>query len=119
MDRPILGLVEPVKLLGKKSKVVRARIDTGATKSSIDMSLSSQLDLGPTIRERLVKSASGNKVRPIIKATIELNGQEMTGEFSLADRRHLSYPVLIGQNILKKGKFMIDPLKSSGSTITE
>lgn len=111
MARPVLGLVEQVTLKGKRQKTVWARIDTGATKSSVDKALADQLDFGPTIREKLVKSASGNRLRPIVKGSIVISKKTLTDEFSVADRSHLSYPVLIGQNILKKGEFIIDPLK--------
>jgi len=36
---------------------------------------------------------------------------EIEDEFTLADRSHMTFPMLIGQNILTKGKFLIDPLK--------
>ena len=60
--------------------------------------------------EKIIKSAHGNKVRPIIEAIVEIAGMRLKSEFSLADRRHLKYNMLIGQNILKKG-FLIDPSK--------
>lgn len=110
-DRIVIGLTESVKIFAKKdSKSVVARIDTGATKSSIDASLAKELKLGPVIRTRLVKSASGNSVRPVIKAKIDLASKKMTADFTVADRSHMRYRMLIGQNVLKKG-FLIDPLK--------
>lgn len=111
-DRIVVGLVEKVTLLNKKKerKTILARIDTGATKSSIDAKLAADLNLGPVITSKLVKSAHGNKVRPVIEANIILSNKRIKEEFSLADRPHMKYKVLIGQNILKKG-FLIDPLK--------
>ena len=115
MDRPTLGLIEEVELRGpKKRKALQARIDTGAMKSSLDTSLAMELGLGPAHKERLIKSASGSRLRPIVQATVVIAGKEITDEFSLADRSHLSYPVLIGQSILIKGRFLIDPLKERG-----
>ena len=46
-----------------------------------------------------------------MKAIVKIGDQEIEEEFTLADRSHMTYPVLIGQNILKKGNFMIDPNK--------
>ncbi len=110
--RPILGLVEDVVIVnGDKKKIVKARIDTGATKSSIDSKLAKELGLGPAVRERRVKSAHGITMRPLITATIEINGNMMEEEFTIAERTHMTYPMLIGQNILKKEKFLVDPLK--------
>lgn len=110
--RTVLGLTEKVTIFGKKKqKTVMARIDTGATKSSIDVALAADLKLGPVISKKMVKSASGNLLRPIIKARIKIANKKFQEEFTLATRSHLRYPVLIGQNILKKEKFLIDPTK--------
>ena len=92
---------------GKEEHVI-AKIDTGATKSSIDMSLAKKLKLGPVITSKLVKSAHGNQLRPIIEAVIEIAGRKMKSEFTLADRAHMRYRVLIGVNLLENG-FLVDP----------
>ncbi|MBN2141880.1 ATP-dependent zinc protease, partial [Candidatus Woesearchaeota archaeon] len=42
-------------------------------------------------------------------AKIVLGGKEIESKFTLADRSHMKYPVLIGQNILRKN-FLIDPV---------
>ncbi len=112
-QRPVLGLIESVLIIGNKGlqEKVLARIDTGATSSSIDERLAEKLDLGPMVRLKLVKSASGSKRRPLIKVKVKINGKIMEEEFTVADRTHMTYPLLIGQNILKKEKFLIDPLK--------
>lgn len=108
-EKTIIGLVEKLTIKTKdKTKELAAKIDTGATKSSIDIKLAEELNLGPVIKSKLVKSAHGNKVRPVIKAEVILAGKHIISEFSLADRSHLKYSVLIGQNILKHG-FLIDP----------
>lgn len=109
----IVGLTEKVTLIsstGKKKKRVIARIDTGATKSSIDARLAAELSLGPVIKTKLVKSASGSKLRPVIKAKIKIVDKTINSEFTIADRSHMKYRVLVGQNILKSG-FLIDPSK--------
>ncbi|MDP7179802.1 MAG: RimK/LysX family protein [Candidatus Woesearchaeota archaeon] len=108
--KKVIGLTEKVTILGnkKEDKTLSARIDTGATKSSIDVDLAADLNLGPIIKSKLVKSASGNKLRPVIEASVKLAGKKLKGEFSLADRSHMKYMVLIGQNLLKKG-FLVDP----------
>lgn len=108
----VLGLTEKVTIIGKKEEKVTARIDTGATASSIDFGLSARLELGPITRTKLVKSASGVRRRPIVRTKIKLNGDIIEAEFTLADRKHMTYPVLIGQNILKEGNFVIDPNKT-------
>ena len=111
-ERYILGLIEKVILLGNDNQEeLVARIDSGAITSSIDLNLAQKLGLGPIIRSKIVKSASGVSERPIIEAEIKINDNKIKDEFTLADRSHMTYPILIGQNILKQGKFLIDPLK--------
>jgi hypothetical protein len=108
-NRVTLGLVEEVTIVSSNgSKTVKAKIDSGATKSSIDVQLASELKLGPVIESKLVKSAHGVRLRPVIETRLVLKGQRFSAKFTLADRSHLRYPVLIGVNILKRG-FLIDP----------
>ncbi len=112
--KTILGLVERITVIGQgKREVVMARIDTGATSSSVDESLARRLQLPPGGKSRIVKSAHGIKKRPVVIVRIKFNGSVIEEEFTLADRSHLTYPVLIGQNILKKGDFLIDPQKTA------
>ena len=110
MDKTVVGLVEKVKLNGHVEEEVCARIDTGATNSSIDLTLASKLKLGPIIQSKMVKSANGSKLRPVIESELEICGIKLKAKFTLADRSHMKYPVLVGQNILKLG-FLIDPNK--------
>ena len=91
-----------------EAKEVEAKIDTGASKSSIDLKLASKLKLGPVIKSKMIKSAHGNKMRPVIEAEIILAGKGMKSEFTLADRTHMKYDALIGINTLKHG-FLVDP----------
>lgn len=111
--KTVIGLVEPVIVIGPKGeKEVLARIDTGATKSSVDVKLAADLALGPILKAKLVRSASGTGLRPVVKTKILLADKELTSEFTLADRSHMKYEVLIGQNILSNG-FLIDPEKEA------
>ncbi len=86
----IVGLTENVGLLSTNGnrKEVMAKIDTGATKSSIDIGLATKLKLGPVIKSKMVKSAHGNKLRPVIEAEILIAGKKMKTEFTLVDRSH-------------------------------
>jgi hypothetical protein len=110
--KTVIGLTEPVTVFTRTGikRTIIAKIDTGASKSSVDVNLASQLRLGPIIKSKLVKSASGNKLRPVIECTLQLADKRMKEEFTLADRWHMKYRILIGQNVLRHG-FLIDPLK--------
>ncbi|MBA3064126.1 hypothetical protein FP803_01680 [Candidatus Woesearchaeota archaeon] len=110
--RVIIGCRESVFLtLGDKKKEFIARIDTGARTSSLDMQLAVELSHSKILKTRVIKSASGVGLRPIIEVTIILAGKKIISNFTLADRSHMKYKILIGRNIIRKEKFLIDPLK--------
>ncbi len=112
-EKVILGLIEPVRIIGRNGKTVQipARIDTGATSSSIDINLARNMGLGPVTASRIVRSASGVKRRPVLKVKLIIKETLIEEEFSLAERHHMTYLALIGQNVLRKGNFLIDPCK--------
>lgn len=110
--KTVIGLTEAVTLKSRNNKKKRiiAKIDTGATKGSIDIKLASELNLGPIIETKLIKSAHGGSLRPIVKVDLMLAGKMINAKFNIADRKQMRYRLLIGQNILKN-KFLIDPSK--------
>ena len=109
-EKTIIGLTEEVTIRGNngKSRTVIARIDSGATKSSIDESLALDLTLGPVVGTKIVKQAQGKQRRPVVLVKLKLKGHLIEGDFTVADRHKMKYPVLIGQNLLREG-FLIDP----------
>ena len=113
LDRQIVGFVANV-IVGNngRSKRIKARIDTGAVKSSIDAKLAASLQLGPIIKRKLVVSAHGRTLRPVMEADIKIGKKNMRSEFTVADRSHMKYKILVGQNILKEG-FLVDPQKKT------
>jgi len=108
--KTIIGLKAKITLISSNgiSEEIIAKVDTGATKSSIDTQLATKLKLGPIIKSKVVKSAHGNQLRPVIEAELVLAGKKMKSEFTLADRAHMRYKVLIGVNILEND-FLINP----------
>jgi hypothetical protein len=109
----IIGLREKIIIVCKgHKKEFFARIDTGAAKSSIDENLAKELNLGPSIREIKIRSAHGKSTRPIIKSKIIIANKEMDCEFTIADRAHMHFPLLIGRDIIKQG-FLINPSKKN------
>ena len=87
--------------------MVTARIDTGATQSSIDTKLAKELGFNKYIGRVNVISANGIKNRHIVEIEYELSGKIIRSNFTLADRSSLNYSVLIGRNDLNG--FLIDP----------
>ncbi len=109
--KTVINLTEKVIIRSEdKEKKYLARIDTGATRSSIHSKIVKDMKLGPVIKTKLVKSASGSRKRPVIKVRVELAKRKFNSQFTVADRSHMKYKILIGQNMLKKG-FLIDPSK--------
>lgn len=66
----------------------------------------------PVVRKKLIKSSSGRgQERYIIRTHIELFGESVFTEFSLADRRKLENPVLLGRRLLSLG-FRVDTTRT-------
>ncbi len=108
MVKTIIGAKEYVTIFcGEKARKILARIDTGATKSSIDKSLARTMCIGPVLHYKTIKSASGKTKRGIVLVRVRIAGRTFKMYFTVANRKHMKYPVLIGRNILKRG-FLVD-----------
>ncbi len=106
-DSTVVGFYEDILIQGK---LIRAKIDTGASTSSISAVLANSLETGPVVKRTKVVNSHGSAVRPVIKLDVEIAGKKITSSFNIAIRQHLRYPILIGKNILRKG-FIVDPKK--------
>lgn len=112
-DKTILGMAEFVTIKGedkRKQEILPARIDTGATRSALHTDIVKRLKLGPVIKARKVKNANGTTIRPVIEVEIIIKNKKLKEEFTIADRSHMKYPMLIGRNVLKHD-FLIDVTK--------
>mgnify|MGYP001815585430 CR=1 FL=1 len=125
----IIGDVVPVGFINfQNSKPLKGKVDTGATISSLhvdQMKINKQSgqvtfinkDLSPNqitlpiAEQQAVKSSDGGtEYRPIVALNVKVDGQTMNGiQFNLNDRSEMDFQVLIGQNVLEKGGFLIDP----------
>ncbi len=133
----IIGEVEPVTIV-KAGLTLPARIDTGATTSSLDARdiQKFERDGKKWVRFMLLDRRSGKKVqvegrltrtveitrhgtdpqyRPVIKLKAALGKVELYREFSLTDRSAFTYPVLIGRNFLG-GEFIVDVTRKNTAT---
>ena len=107
-------------------KELRGKVDTGATVSSLHAEkwsidgdnvkficpeLSPNVISLPLVDQQAVKSSDGGtEYRPVIELNVKINDKVLQGvQFNLNDRGQMEYPVLVGQNILEKGKYLIDP----------
>ena len=90
---------------------VRAKVDTGADRTTVDKDLAAKLRLGQTGSKVTIKtSATGKMVeRPLAEATVTIKGKSFKLKVGVADRSLMRYRVIIGRDILRSGDFLIDP----------
>jgi hypothetical protein len=114
-ERIVIGPVEYVKVIGHNGEArVKGKIDTGATRTSVDVWLAANIGLGPTVDVAKVKSALDEvRSRPLVRGIVEIAGEEFALAVSVDDRSDMRYPVLIGMDILRLGRFLIDPTKKT------
>jgi hypothetical protein len=123
-EKLLVGRIEKVRLT-PPGRIFHARIDTGATTSSLDAREIETFERDsedwvrfkikdpktnalyaiekPIIRRVKILQASTNKAdrRPVIRLHFQLGRISIIEEFTLEDRAHLDYQVLVGRNILQ------------------
>lgn len=113
-------------------RAVQGKVDTGATTSSLNATkmtvnkernqvtfysdaLSDNMVTLDLAGSQEVHSADGGaNARPMVKLDITVDGTPIQGaQFNLNDRSNMDSRVLIGQNVLKAGGFVIDPSRAA------
>jgi hypothetical protein len=115
-EQIVIGPIEYVKVIGHHGEAkVKGKVDTGATRTSVDVWLAANIGLGPTVDVAKVKSAFLDEVRtrPLVRGIVEIAGERFALPVTVNDRSDMRYPVLIGMDILKSGRFLIDPTKKT------
>lgn len=125
--KQVLGTIEEIDFPEANLFGVKAKVDTGARTSSIDVKqikvikrddayvLTCRLiDKKHPVLEfsdfatREVKSSNGSvESRYVVKLTVMLYGKKYKSEFTLANRKSMTYPVLLGKRLLN-GRFLVD-----------
>lgn len=100
---PVFNEVEIETLMGERV-TVKAKIDTGAWRTSIDKSLARSLGLldpANILWEKGYRSVMGRERRPIIGLTFYLVGRKVKTAANVADRTGLKRPMIVGRRDLK------------------
>ena len=125
LDKTVLGQTEWL-YINKAKKSFRARVDTGAATSSINavniqhferdgknwvrFNIAHDKDAEANIIEaridRYVKILQSSEPgerdrRPVIKLNVRMGGITQQSEFTLTDRQHMDYAVLIGRSFIQ------------------
>lgn len=124
----IIGAVEPIYILPMKS-AFDARIDTGATTSSLDADDIKEFERDgekwvsftitnrqsgekyefekPILKSVKIKRIEDREHRVKVNMAVSFGGEQFTAEFTLADRDKFEYQALVGRNILS-GRAIVD-----------
>lgn len=132
-DQEVLGSLAVIKFPSLGGKEVRGKVDTGATTSSLHAVNISVLKnntvsfkcpqlTNNTIvmdlcgSQEVTSADAGGIPRPVVKFNIEIGDVVLKDVvFNLNDRSEMEDPILIGQNIISAGNFLIDINKDESS----
>ena len=136
-SKRLLGRRELVDFPGFLLGGVEAKVDTGAYTSAIHCSnihIETDAEQRPVLVVALldpghegadgrplsftdfvlrdIRSSNGEvQERYVIRAVVQLYGEDFEACFSLSDRSDMKYPVLLGRSLLRQGRFVVDVAK--------
>lgn len=125
-SRDIVDDITDVHLIGfNDNKPIEARVDTGATQCSLhgeNVKWSKDNDLVQftfegkryqmnLVGEQKISSSDGGETeRPVVVFRVKIAGKFFDGiAFNINDRASMPHQILIGQNLLEQGNFLVDP----------
>ncbi|WP_394351113.1 RimK/LysX family protein [Halorubrum sp. CBA1125] len=103
-DDGVLGYTSRIRINGRDgAEQAVAKSDTGAKRTSIDTDLAGRIGAGPLVGTTDVRSGtgSGTETRPLVDVDLCLNGRWRTVTASITDRSEMTYPVLLGRDVLE------------------
>lgn len=103
-DDGVLGYTTRIRINGRDgAEQAVAKSDTGAKRTSIDTDLAGRIGVGPLVGTTQVRSGTGSKTetRPLVDVNLCLNGRWRTVTASITDRSEMTYPVLLGRDVLE------------------
>lgn len=110
--KKVIGINEPIEIMDSKGEKhqTTAKIDTGAYRTTICVSLAEEYGLTKKItRYKKARSALGIQERPIINLTFILDKRLVSTEAFIANRQEMKYDIIVGRKDLKR--FLVNPAK--------
>jgi hypothetical protein len=115
--RRVIGIIQEVLVRGPGGEIqVRAKIDTGASRTSLDTALAKKLGLGPVERRVHTRSAAAERPeeRDVVRATVIIDGRPFDAHVTITDRKDMRYHMIVGMDVLRHSGFLISPRKGAG-----
>lgn len=101
----ILNNYESVLITGPTGKKrVKAKIDTGANRTSIDLAIAEEIGLlqpENIIEHRQFFSGLGQEQRPVVKCQLTIKNRVHQTQASISNRSHMRHKVIIGRQDIK------------------
>ncbi len=98
-DERTLGYTTEVRVAGQHgAETVVAKADTGATRTSIDLGLASEVGAGPIDDTADIKGDGTS--RPVVPVGLRIGEYTHELKVNVRDRSHLSHDVLLGRDVL-------------------
>ena len=114
MRKITVGLVEPVRIKGKKRNIeILGKFDTGAKRTSIDRDLISRVGV-KRVGRTSTSNVHGTTVRPLVDVLLEIKGRKIKIQANVADRSSRKYKILLGRDVIYQN-FIIDISKTHNS----
>jgi hypothetical protein len=113
----VIGVIEEVKVRGPGGEIqVRAKIDTGAARTSLDTDLAKRLGLGPVLGQVRIRAAAAERPerRDVVAATLEIAGRSFDVRVAVTDRKDMQYHMIVGMDILSVSGFLVNPRRGAG-----
>ncbi len=106
LGRKTIGRYEEVEVVGSlgERETLRAKVDTGADISSLDMTVANRLGLldpENVLYERTFYNANGKMKRKVVGITYYLGGRKVRSKVSISDRSKLTTKMIVGWSDLK------------------
>lgn len=111
-ERKAIAVVEEVTVIGPKGRIpVLARIDTGASRTTLDTELAARAGLGPVLKRVRTRASAADEPeeRDVVAAKVIIAGQEFDVSVAVTDRKDMRYHMIVGMDILRHSGFFVDP----------